>query len=157
MNIRHIEQSELSQLLSLLQAKAEFDGCPEALLATTETLRDALFSTKPLAHALVAEINGQLVGMATYYTIFSSFIAKPGLWLDDLYVYEKYRGQNIGFALMQQLCKIAEHGGCGRVDWHVSKFNEHGKNFYRKIGATISEVSQLVRLEKKAIQNLASA
>jgi len=157
LNIRHIEQSELSQLLSLLQAKAEFDGCPESLLATTETLRDALFSTKPLAHALVAEINGQLVGMATYYTIFSSFIAKPGLWLDDLYVYEKYRGQNIGFALMQHLCKIAELGGCGRVDWHVSKFNERGKNFYRKIGATISETSQLVRLEKIAIQNLISA
>jgi GNAT superfamily N-acetyltransferase len=157
MKVRHIDQSELPQLLSLLQAKAEFDGCPESLLATTESLRDALFSANPQAHALVVEINGQLVGMATYYTIFSSFIAKPGLWLDDLYVYEEYRGQRIGLALMQQLCKIAEQAGCGRVDWHVSKFNEHGKNFYRKIGATISEVSQLVRLETKAIQNLASS
>ena len=155
MNIRHIGESELPQLLTLLQAKAEFDGFPESLRATEATLHAAIFAERPLAHALVAEIDGRLVAMATYYSIFSSFIAKPGLWLDDLYVYQEYRNRNIGRKLMERLCQIAQEGGCGRVDWHVSGFNERGIKFYRSIGATISEKARLVRLGEGAIQELA--
>ena len=155
MKIRHVEEAEIPQLFALLQAKAEFDDCPESLRATTTTLRDAIFSERPLAHALVAEVGGRLVGIATYYSIFSSFIAKPGLWLDDLYVYEEYRSRNIGRKLMERLCQIGHDGGCGRVDWHVSGFNERGIKFYRSIGATISEKAKLVRLSEAAIQELA--
>lgn len=155
MKIRHVEQSEIPQIFTLLQAKAAFDGCPESLRATVSTLREAVFAERPLAHALVAEVDGRLVGMATYYSIFSSFIAKPGLWLDDLYVYEEYRSRNIGRKLMERLCQIAHDGGCARVDWHVSGFNERGIQFYRSIGATISEKAKLVRLGEAAIQELA--
>ena len=155
MNIRHVEPSELPQLFTLLQAKAEFDGCPESLRATVATLHKALFAERPLAHALVAEIDGRLVGMATYYSIFSSFIAKPGLWLDDLYVHEEFRGQNIGRELLIRLCRIAQDGGCGRVDWHVSGLNERGIKFYQSIGATISEHAKLARLDEGAIQKVA--
>jgi GNAT superfamily N-acetyltransferase len=155
MNIRHVEESESSQLFALLQAKAEFDGCPESLCATVATLREAIFAERPLAHALVAEVDGRLVGMATYYSIFSSFSAKPGLWLDDLYVYEEYRSQSVGRKLMERLCQIAQDGGCGRVDWHVSGVNERGMEFYRSIGATISETAKLVRLGEGAIRELA--
>jgi hypothetical protein len=84
MIIRSVREAELPALFALIQAKAAFDGCPESLVATVESLRTALFAPHPLAHALVAEVDGRLVGMATYYAIFSSFIAKPGLWLDDL-------------------------------------------------------------------------
>lgn len=155
MNIRPVNQSELPQLFALLKAKAEFDGYPESLRATVATLNEALFAPTPLAHALVVEMDDQLVGMATYYSIFSSFIAKPGLWLDDLYVYEKYRSKNIGRALMQRLCQIAVENGCARLDWHVSKFNERGIKFYQSIGATISEKARLVRLSEDAINALA--
>jgi GNAT superfamily N-acetyltransferase len=155
MNIRPVNQSELPQLFALLKAKAEFDGYPESLRAIVATLNEALFAPAPLAHALVAEMNGKLVGMATYYSIFSSFIAKPGLWLDDLYVYEEYRSKNIGRALMQRLCQIAVEGGCGRLDWHVSKFNERGIKFYQSIGATISEKARSVRLDEGAIKCIA--
>lgn len=81
-------ETELVELLGLLKAKAEFDGYPESLRATEENLHAALFSDRPLAHALVAIEDGALVGMATYFSIFSTFIVKPGLWLDDSYVYE---------------------------------------------------------------------
>jgi GNAT superfamily N-acetyltransferase len=155
MNIRPVEPSELPQLFALLQAKAEFDGCPESLLATVTTLGDAIFSERPLAHALVAESHGRLVGMATYYSIFSSFIAKPGLWLDDLYVYEEFRGQNIGRKLMQGLCQIAQDGRLSHIDWHVSGFNERGIQFYQRLGATISARAKFVRLGEGAIQELA--
>jgi GNAT superfamily N-acetyltransferase len=155
MKIRHVDQAEIPQLFALLQAKAEFDGCPESLRATVFTLHEAIFADQPLAHALVAEVDGKLVGMATYYSIFSSFIAKPGLWLDDLYVYEEYRSQSIGRKLMEQLCQIARDSGCGRVDWHVSGSNDRGIKFYQSIGATISEKTKLVRLGEAAIQELA--
>ncbi|WP_164931943.1 GNAT family N-acetyltransferase [Janthinobacterium sp. 17J80-10] len=157
MEIRKLKETELSELLALLEAKAEFDGCPESLRATEENLRDALFSDRPMAHALVAVINGTLVGMATYFSIFSTFIVKPGLWLDDLYVYEAYRGQGIGKALMEHLCKIADENACGRVDWLVSMHNESGQKFYESIGATISDKARLVRLSELEIKQLAAA
>ena len=102
MIIREVQEAELPALFALIQAKAEFDGFPESLKATVESLRGALFSPTPHAHALVAEVDGELVGMATYYAIFSSFIVRPGLWMDDLFVYEKARGQGIGEALIRQ-------------------------------------------------------
>ncbi|MES2956573.1 MAG: GNAT family N-acetyltransferase [Pseudomonadota bacterium] len=155
MIIRSIQESELPELLALIQAKAVFDGCPETLRATVESLRSALFEQRPLAQALVAEVDGRLAGMATYYAIFSSFIAKPGLWLDDLFVYDSFRGTGIGEALVRNLCRIAKEGGCGRVDWHVSNINERGKKFYRRIGASISENERLVRLGEEQIHLLA--
>ena len=85
MIIRSVQASERPELLTLIRAKAEFDGCPESLRATAEALHEALFGPRPLAHALVAEVEGQLVGTATYCAIFSSFIVKPGLWLGDLF------------------------------------------------------------------------
>jgi GNAT superfamily N-acetyltransferase len=157
MMIRGVQESELPQLLALIQASAEFDGCLESVVATAESLRTALFSTRPLAHALVAEVEGRIVGMATYYANFSSFTAKPGLWLDDLFVYENCRGLGVGGALMKRLCAVAEAGGCGRVDWLVSNANERGKTFYRRIGATISEKAQLLRLGETQLVALAQS
>jgi GNAT superfamily N-acetyltransferase len=156
MEIRSVIESDLDELLDLLKAKAEFDGCPESLKATVKSMREAIFSSRPMAHALVAAENGALVGMATYFTIFSTFIAKPGLWLDDLYVYEKFRGRGIGKALLERLCRIAEDNGCGRVDWLVSRHNERGQKFYERIGANISEKARLVRLDEAGIRQLAS-
>ena len=156
MNIRQLSESELPALLGLIKAKAKFDGCPESLKASVESLHEALFAPQPLAYALVAEVDGKIVGMATYYSIFSSFISKPGLWLDDLFVYEEARNLGVGEALMKRLCVIAKTAGCGRVDWHVSNFNERGKKFYRRIGAEISEKARLVRLTEAQIHALAT-
>lgn len=157
MKIRHLREPELPELFKLIRAKSEFDGCPESLVATVESLRSALFSDKPLAHALVAEMDGRLAGMATYYAIFSSFIARPGLWLDDLFIYPEFRNSGIGEALMKELSTIAKDAGCGRIDWHVSDLNERGKKFYRRIGASISEQTRHVRLTEEHILLLAKS
>ena len=156
MEIRNVRETELAELLDLLRAKAEFDGCPESLRATVGSLRAAILSEHPMAHALIAIDNGKIVGMATYYAIFSSFIVKPGLWLDDLYVYEPYWGRGIGRALMKCLCKLAEDKGCARIDWLVSQFNRRGQKFYESIGATISDKARLVRLDETGIRQLAA-
>lgn len=153
--IRDVQQHELPQLLALLKAKTEFDGVANSLVATIETLAVAIFSHKPMAKALVAVSDGSIVGMATYYSTFSSFIAKPCLWLDDLFVDESHRSQGIGKALVAQLCRIASEHGCGRIDWVVAADNDHGQGFYSRMGATIFETVRLARLDERAIQALA--
>jgi GNAT superfamily N-acetyltransferase len=113
--IRPAVAADFSDLLALLKAKAEFDGCLESLAADKEALRAAFFSDTPKAHALVALIDARVVGMATYYGTFSSFLAKPGIWLDDLYVYEDCRHYGVGRALITRLCEIAQQTDCARI------------------------------------------
>lgn len=149
--IRPAHEADIAVLLDLIRAKAAFDGCLASLRADEQSLRYALFSSRPRAHALVAEINGQIVGVATYYDIYSSFVAKPGIWLDDLYVYEDYRRYGVGKSLMAALCEIAQRNGCARIDWIVARDNKNGRDFYAKLGAEIFEQVRHARLDEAAI------
>lgn len=155
MLVRDVQEHELPELLALLRAKAEFDGDAGSLVANIHTLREALFAHKPAARALVAISEGAIVGMATFYGTFSSFIAKPCLWLDDLFVLESHRSKGVGRALVRHLCQLAHEQGCGRVDWVVASNNVDGKGFYSRLGATIFESIDLARLDEKAIDALA--
>lgn len=155
MIVREIEKSDISDVLALIQAKADFDGCLDSLQSKEEEIEDAFFSDKPKAKALIALIDGKAVGIATYYGIYSTFIAKPGIWLDDLYVYEEYRKYGVGKSLISKLCSIAKDTGCGRIDWIVARDNENGRGFYNSIGATIFEEVRHSRLDENAINKLA--
>ena len=136
--------------MELLYLKAEFDGCIESLKATTEQLNNDFFRASPLTYILLAEVGGKPVGFASYHRTYSTFLAKPGIWLDDLYLKSEYRGQKIGKALMTRLSQIAEETGCGRIDWTVNINNSHGIQFYEKMGANIIEKVRLCRLEIQA-------
>lgn len=152
--IRPVAQADIAQLFALLEQKAAFDGCPDALRATEGTVSAALFSPAPPMHALVADIDGKLVGMATYHAIFSTFLMRPGLWLDDLFVHESQRGRGIGRALIGQVACIAQQRGCARVDWLVDSANDNGKQFYRSMGAAVSEQLLFCRLNEDVISVL---
>lgn len=156
MIVRKIEETDLEDIFLLIRAKAEFDGCLESLQSKEEAIRDAFFSSAPKAQAIVAETSGKIIGIATYYSIYSTFMGKPGIWLDDLYVYEAHRKSGAGKALMKTLCKIAFETGCGRVDWIVARDNENGRAFYESIGAYISEEVRHSRLDESAIIKLAA-
>jgi len=156
MVIRDIEEKDLSDILSLIRAKAEFDGCLESLQSKEAEVHDAFLSSDPKAKAIVAEIEGKVVGIATYYNIYSTFIAKSGIWLDDLYVYEEHRKTGAGKELMKGLCNIAIKTGCGRIDWIVARDNGNGRGFYESIGAQIFEQVRHSRLDENAIAKLAS-
>lgn len=156
MQIRYLQATDIGEFLTLMHQKATFDGCPGSMLATEQSLLSALFSPAPPTRALVVEVDGRLVGMATYHAIFSTFIMQPGLWLDDLFIAEPYRGRGLGQALMARLCSIAVEQGCARVDWTVDAANAGGKRFYTRIGAHISNGLQLCRLTAPAIAHLAS-
>ena len=157
MIIRNIEERDLDDVLLLIRAKAEADGCLDLLKSSVQEIRGAFLSSEPKAHAIVAEVGNKLVGIATYYSIYSTFIAKPGIWLDDLYIYEEHRKSGAGKALMKRLCKIALETGCGRIDWVVGRDNENGRGFYEFMGAHIFEEVRHSRLDENAITKLAAA
>lgn len=154
--IRSATDADLPAIMELLRLKAEFDGCPEAFQATENQIRFACFSPSPRAHILLAEHEGEVIGIATYFQTFSTFLARPGLWLDDLYVRAAYRSHGVGKALMVGLARIAKEEGCGRMEWTVALSNDRGIAFYESLGATVRHLSRCVRLGDLAINELAS-
>lgn len=156
-SIRDANQSDISTIMELISLKAEFDGCPESVEATPEKLKMDLFGEQPLAFVLLAEVDSHAIGFATYHFIYSTFLAKPGIWLDDLYVKAEYRSQQVGQALMSRLRQIAQAKGCGRIDWTVAVSNERGIKFYEKIGANIINKVKLCRLNSQAISEFMPA
>lgn len=150
--IRPATPTDISTILNLIDLKAEFDGCPNSVTATQEQLHHDLFGAQILASVLLVEVGQTVAGFATYHRIYSTFLAKPGIWLDDLYLKPEFRGQGIGQALMQKLCQIACETGCERIDWTVAVNNAIGIEFYTKIGATVNETVRLCRFSKTAIE-----
>ncbi|MGB3491568.1 MAG: GNAT family N-acetyltransferase [Elainellaceae cyanobacterium] len=153
--IRHATPSDLSAIVELIHLKAIFDGCPESVEATPAALEQTLFSGNPFAFVLLAETEGEIVGMASYHRIYSTFLARSGLWLDDLYLREDCRGKAIGKALMVKLCRIADEMGAGRIDWTVDLGNDRAIGFYEHLGAKRQTHVQLCRCDRPAIKHLA--
>lgn len=149
--IRDADQSDIASIMELIHLKAEFDGCPEYVEATQGKLEDTLFSEKPLAFVLLAEIDGEAIGFATYHHIYSTFLAQPGIWLDDLYIKVQYRNNSIGEALIKRLCKITQEIGGTRIDWTVAVANPRAIKFYERMGAKIRQNVRLCRLDSEAI------
>ena len=151
LTIRDAKQSDIPTLMELIYLKAEFDGCPESVEATPKKLEDTLCSEKPLAFVLLAELSGQPVGFASYHRIYSTFLAQPGIWLDDLYVKAEYRNNSVGEALIKRLCQIAQEIGGKRIDWTVAVTNSRAIKFYERMGAKIRPSVRLCRLDSEAI------
>ena len=105
-----------------------------------------LFGDRPSAEAVVAEASGQVVAFALFFTNFSTFLAKPGLYLEDLYVQPAWRAQGIGKALLQHLAALAVARGYGRFEWCVLDWNENAIGFYRRMGASVLSDWRLCRL-----------
>jgi GNAT superfamily N-acetyltransferase len=119
-------------------------------------LHEALFGARHACDALVAERNGRAVGFALYFTTFSTFLCKPGLYLEDLFVEPECRGLGIGKGLLVRLAAIAAERDCGRFEWRVLDWNEPSIRFYESLGATLMPAWILVRMDKSAIGTLAA-
>jgi len=145
--IRDANSSDISTLMELIRLKAEFDGCLDFLEATPKKLEDTLFCENPLAFVLLAEINGNAIGCATYHRIYSTF-------LDDLYIKAEYRRLGVGEALIKRLCQITQKIEGGRIDWIVAVNNTPAIQFYEKMGAQIIQQVRLCRLDREAIAQL---
>lgn len=147
--------TDVGLILRFIRKKADFDGVPHWVEATEEQLRTELFGPQPKAFVLFAEMSGQVVGFAIYFLTFSSFLARPGIWLDDLFVNEETRSLGVGKALLTHLAKIADERGYGRVEWVTAAHNAKGLAFYQRNGAKVQEVVRVLRLDRAAISRLA--
>jgi GNAT superfamily N-acetyltransferase len=154
--IRPAKPADLDDIIRLISLLAEFDNSLSHLQIDREGLKAALFAEHPKTNALLAEYEGAVVGISTYYFTYSTFICKPGIWLDDLFIVDGYRKLGIGKALLDELQSIARKNHCGRIDWLVAASNKNGIEFYEKMGATVFEAYRQVRLDPSLIEKQGS-
>jgi GNAT superfamily N-acetyltransferase len=155
LRLREATADDVHLILSFVRKKATFDQVSHLVEATEETLRNQLFVERPSAFVVIAELDGRAVGFALYFLSFSSFLACPGIWLDDLFVDEDARGNGVGSALLTYLSKIARERGYGRVEWVTADTNHSGLEFYRRNGALVQDTVRVLRLDRSAIARLA--
>lgn len=126
------------------------------MTATQEQIRDTLFGERPAAEVLLASSEGEIVGFAVFFTNYSTFVAKPGLYLEDLFVKPHARGKGIGKALLVRLAKIALERNCGRVQWEVLNWNKPSLGFYEGLGAVPLSEWTTYRLDGEPLEKLAA-
>lgn len=153
--IREAELADLELILGFIVQKSDFDGSLSGFTATAEKLQKTLFSQSPLVRVLLAEVAGKAVGFAMFNASYSSLLAQPCLWLDDLFVQAPMRGMGVGTALLKHLAQIAESTNCGRIEWTVNAGNAPGITFYQKQGARILENIRVCRIDGDGIGLLA--
>ncbi|MGH9370264.1 MAG: GNAT family N-acetyltransferase, partial [Vicinamibacterales bacterium] len=122
-------------ILSLIKALADYERLSDHVIATEASLRDSLFGDRPVAEVVIAYVDSQHAGYALWFHTFSTFLGKPGIYLEDLFVLPDWRGRGIGRALLAHLARIAAERGCGRIEWAVLNWNEPAIGFYRGLGA----------------------
>ncbi len=146
---------DLPVILDLIQALAEYEKLAHTVTATEERLRETLFGIQPAAEVLLAHWDRECSGFAVFFATFSTFLAQPGLYLEDLYVKPHLRGNGIGLALLSHLSRIATERGCGRLEWGVLDWNQPAIQFYKKLGAVPMDEWTKYRLAGKALSSLA--
>src|SRR5947199_4112883 len=155
--IRQADVEDVSVILELIRDLATYERAPGEVSATEEQLVEVLFGEKPVAEVLLAFEAKSPVGFAVYFYNFSTWLGRPGLYLEDLFVKPEQRGKGYGRALLVDLAKIARDRGCGRMEWAVLNWNDPAIQFYRKLGAQPMNEWTVFRLTGDGIARLAEA
>jgi GNAT superfamily N-acetyltransferase len=149
--VRAAEPRDIDAIVRLIRGLAEFEKLTHLLRVTPETLAPHLFGPRPAAEALVAERHGTVVGFALFFTNFSTFLAQPGLYLEDLFVEPAERGRGVGKSLLEHLARLAVARGCGRFEWSVLDWNVDAIRFYERMGATVMPDWRICRVSGPAL------
>ncbi len=155
-HIAEATEQDVPVILHLIRELAEYERLADKVTATEDQLRRTLFGARPAAEVLLAVVDGETVGYALFFTTYSTFLAKPGLYLEDLFVKSHARGQGIGTALLARLAELAIDRGCGRLEWTVLNWNEPSIHFYDSLGAAPMRDWTLYRLTGESLAKLAS-
>jgi len=155
LQIRSATPADVLPLLELIRGLADYEKMSDQVTATPAGLADALFGPRPVAEAILAEVGGEPVGFAIFFTNFSTFLARPGLYLEDLFVKPGHRGAGCGRALLRYLARLAVERGCGRFEWTVLDWNEPAIGFYRAQGADVLPEWRICRVTGAALERLA--
>ena len=148
-------EHETPVILEMIRGLAEYEKLAHTVTATEDRLRETLFGAKPAAEVLLAYDGPECAGFALFFQNYSTFLARPGIFLEDLFVKPHLRGRGIGFALLQRLAQIAVDRGCGRMEWEVLDWNQPSIEFYKKIGAVPLDEWTRFRMTDEAIGKLA--
>ncbi len=154
--IRSATPADVPQLFGLIKALAEYEKLSHAVTGDLASLESHLFGARPYAEAIVAEWSGEIVGFALFFYNYSTFLTKPGIYLEDLFVLPAYRGKGIGKALLTHLAKLAVDRDCGRLEWSVLDWNESAIAFYQRMGASVLPDWRICRVTGESLTNLAS-
>jgi GNAT superfamily N-acetyltransferase len=154
--IRPATEADLPTIARLIRALAEYERLAHEVVLSEGVLRDHLFGPRPFAEVLIAEGDGVAVGFALFFHNYSTFLAKPGIYLEDLFVVPEYRGRGHGKALFAALAGLAVSRGCGRLEWAVLDWNEPAIGFYKSLGAKPMDEWTVYRLTGDALKSLAA-
>lgn len=153
--IRPATLADVPSIARLIRALAEYEKLAHAVVLEEASLREHLFGPRPFAEVLLAEAAELVIGFALFFHNYSTFLGKPGIYLEDLFVMPEHRGRGHGKALLVELAEIAIARGCGRVEWSVLNWNEPSIHFYRALGAAPMDEWTVFRLTGDALERLA--
>ena len=155
--IRPATPSDIPAIAGLIRALAEYEKLAHEAVLREEDLRQHLFGERRHAEVVLAEDGGQVAGFALFFHNYSTFLARPGLYLEDLFVLPEYRGKGHGKALLSHLAKLAMERGCGRFEWAVLDWNTPAIEFYKSFGAVPMHDWTVFRVTGEAMKRLAQA
>jgi GNAT superfamily N-acetyltransferase len=155
--LRAAEPGDCARILELIHELAAFELLAHEVVTTEDLVHTALFSGMPTAHAIVATLNHEIVGFALYFFNYSTFVGRPGLYLEDLYVQPAHRSSGLGRRMLVHLAGIAQARNCGRMEWAVLDWNVRARSFYEGLGARPMNDWTVHRLGGAAIAQLATS
>lgn len=154
LNIRPAKPSDVPVIADLIQQLARFEKLEDEVVLTEELLTAGLFGARPYAEAVLAEEDAEPIGFALFFHTFSTFLARPGLYLEDLFVVPEHRGRGVGRALLAHLAHLALARRCGRLEWAVLNWNQEAIRFYERLGARPNSEWTVYRLTGEALTAL---
>jgi GNAT superfamily N-acetyltransferase len=155
LKVRGATREDVPLVLDLIRELAEYEKLSHEVVATEGSLLEWLFGDRPVAEVLVAEYGGEAAGLALFFHNFSTFLGKPGIYLEDLYVRPRFRRSGIGKSMLAHLARLARERGCGRLEWSVLDWNEPSIRFYESLGAVAMDDWTVHRMTGEALEKLA--
>ncbi len=156
LKIRPAQEKDVDAIFELILGLAAYEKLTDNVMGNSDLLRSHLFGDRPYAESIVAELDDLVIGFGLFFHTYSTFLTKPGLYLEDVFVLPKYRRQGIGKALMTSVAKIAFDRGCGRLEWSVLDWNQSAINFYQSLGATILPDWKICRMTAETLAEIAA-
>jgi GNAT superfamily N-acetyltransferase len=153
--IRAAARADLQLVASLIRELADYERLVDQVEMTESVLEESLFR-QHAAEVVLAELDGEVAGFAVFFHNFSTFVGRRGLYLEDLFVRPRFRGQGVGRALMVHLARLARERGCGRMEWAVLDWNRSAIGFYERLGARPNAGWTIYRLREKDLERLAT-
>ena len=155
--VRPARPEDATRIHEMVVALARYEKMDHLCKSSPESLSEALFADQPALNAIVAEVDGVVCGMATYFQSYSTFFAKRGVYVEDIYVDEEARHRGVGRALVKELCHVAQETGAGRLEWTTLLWNTDALEFFDSIGAQPSDVWTTYRMSGDAVDSIARA